>query len=165
MALTSAWSGGSLWPSQYLPKKLTWIPEALFSLGFVYALWPLVGVYSLSAGVWSYGWMQSATANGLHWGKGQYKPERDTSFSPIVNWISDRLKFDRSSVNYCRLYFAIKGFLITLPVGGLGLVLWPLGYEIGERLGSNTYRELLAGAGAGVAIGSFVLVKRYIFSL
>jgi len=157
----SAWSGGSLWPSQYLPKRLTWLPEALFALGFVYALWPFVGVYALSAGLWSYGWMQAATANGLHWGKGKYKPERDTSFSPIVNWISDRLKLDRSSVNYCRLYFSVKGFLICLPVGGLiGMVLWPLGYEIGNRIGKHVYGELLSGAGAGVAIVLFSIISR-----
>lgn len=157
MALCAAWAGGSLWPSQYLDKiKATFLPEVLFALAFVCPWYPIIGWWSLLVGVWSYGWMQAATANGLHWGKGAYKPSRDTSFSPIVNWLSDLFNLDRSSTNYCRLYMGIKGLLITLPVGGAGLLLWPLGYDIGERLGSNTYRELLSGAGAGISIVLFL---------
>ena len=156
-AITSAWAGGSLWPSQHL-GFFRFLPEVLFALAFVYAWFPLIGMWSLLVGLWSYGWMQSATANGLHWGKGKYKPSRDTSFSPVVNWISDRLYLDRSSVNYCRLYMSIKGFLITLPVLGLGVILWPLGYEIGNRSGKHVVSELLSGAGAGLSILIFMWV-------
>lgn len=173
MAVTSSLAGGSFPGSKLLNKKgalddqgndkggimpfsLTWLPEVLFALGFVYALWPAIGLWALLDGLWSYGWMQSGTGPALQWGK---DPEdgmaRPRTLSPVVNWISDRLGFKRGDVNYCRAWMAIKGLLITLPVGGLGLILWPLGYEIGERLGSNTYRELLSGAGAGVAILTF----------
>jgi hypothetical protein len=34
MAILSAWSGGSLWPSQYLPPKLTMLPELVFAVPF-----------------------------------------------------------------------------------------------------------------------------------
>lgn len=157
MALTSAWSGGSLWPSQYLPKKLTWLPEAFFALGFVYALWPVIGWYSLIAGIWSYLWMQSGTGPALQWGD-TLNIGKPRTLSPLANFISDKLGFVRGDINYCRLYMALKGILITLPVGGMGVILWPLGYDLGDRLGSNTYRELLAGAGAGISIILFRLL-------
>jgi hypothetical protein len=155
MAVMSGWSGGSL-KGHKLFGPLDFIPEILFSLGFVYA-YISFGYPALLIAIWSYGWMQAATANGLHWGDGFYKPDRDTSFSPIVNWISDRLNLDRNSVNYCRLYMGVKGFLITLPVGGiLGFILWPLGYEIGHRFGKHVISELLSGGGAGVCIYLFM---------
>ncbi len=77
----------------------------------------------------------------------------------MVNWISDRLGFKRGDVNFCRTWMAVKGFLICLPVGGIiGAVLWPLGYEIGNRIRKHVWCELLSGAGAGVAIVIFRLL-------
>lgn len=159
MAVLSAWSGGSLWPSQYLPKKVTWLPEAFFALGFVYALWPLIGWYALIAFPISYAGMQAATAPGLHWGKGGYNPNRTSTIKPIVDWINKHtFKLDPSTREYCWLYMGFKGFLIGLPVGGIPTaILWPLGYEIGERLGSNTYRELLSGGFVGLWLFAFKL--------
>lgn len=158
MALLAAWSGGSLWPSQHLPKKLTWVPEALFSLGFVWALFPLIGYWSILAGGWSYIWMQTGHTNALPWGKGNHNPERSNTLQPIVDKIADKLGFERFDVNWCRTFFAVKGCLITLPVGGLGLILWPLGYELGNRIGKHVWCELLSGAGAGVSILIFISI-------
>lgn len=158
LSITSAWSGGSLWPSQYLPRWLTWLPEALFAFVFGYATYGVIGWWCIIPAIWSYGWMQAATANGLHWGNGQYKPDRDTSFSPLVHLITDALNIDRSSAWYCRIYMGVKGFLITLPVGGLGFFLWPLGYELGNRLKNHTVSELASGFGAGIAVSLFLYV-------
>jgi hypothetical protein len=156
MAFTSAWSGGSLWPSQYLPKWATWFPEALFALGFVYALYPVIGYWSVLAGIWSYIWMQSATAPGLHWGDGNYNPERTSTLKPLADWIAGLFKIHPSTKQYCWIYMGLKGFLIGLPVGGIVTAfLWPLGYEIGHRAGKHAVSEMLAGAGAGIAIVIF----------
>lgn len=159
MGVLSAWSGGSLWPAQYLPKRLTWLPEAVFALGFGYAVFPLIGYYAVIAIIWSYAWMQSATGPGLHWGDSGYRPDRTSTLKPFVDWINRAFKFDPSTANYCRLYMSVKGFLIGLPVGGLPLLVgWPLGYEIGYRLGSNTIREFAAGCFAGLSIYLFMLL-------
>lgn len=154
MGVLSAWSGGSLWPSQYLPKKLTWLPEAAFACFFGYALWPLIGAWSLLAVIWSYAWMQSATAPGLHWGDPEhYNPEKTSTLKPLVDWLSP---WHSSTVQYCRVYMAVKGFLIGLPVGGIPLaILWPLGYEIGNRVKNHTVSEAASGFFAGIVVCIF----------
>lgn len=158
-AVLSAWSGGSLWPSQYLPKWATWTPEALFAL-LAGVMWSVsVSWWGLPfVTLWVYGWMQAATANGLHWGNGQYEPDRDTSFSPLVHLITDALNIDRSSTWYCRIYFGVKGFLMSLPFGGVGAILWPLGYELGNRLKNHTVSELASGLGFGISVSLFLYV-------
>lgn len=156
-AITSAWSGGSLWGHNYLPGPT---PEILFALAFALAWWPIAGWWCILAAVWSFVWIETGHANALPWGKGGHNPNRVNTLTPVVNWLCARLGIELYSVNYCRLFMAVKGSLIGLPVGGLPLaILWPLGYEIGERLGSNTYRELLAGFGAGVSILIFVFCQ------
>ena len=153
-----------------MPWNLTWVPEVLFSipLGVPCALityWlttnPLLALLSLIlAAGWSYGWMQSAPGPALQWGD---DPEdgmgRPRTLSPVVNWISDSLGFERGDINYCRTWMAVKGFLIGLPVGGVVLaVLWPLAYEGGYRLRGkvsfdpHAFTELAAGTGAALSI-------------
>jgi hypothetical protein len=111
--------------------------------------------------------MQSATAPGIHWGKGGYNPNRTSTLKPFVDFINTlsirkwRIgpHYDPSTVEYCRLYMGVKGFLIGLPVGGLPLaILWPLGYELGHRSGREDLIEFLAGSGAGIAISIPLLV-------
>lgn len=158
MALMSVWSGGSLWPSQYLKGFWTNVPEIFFALGFGYALYPIIGFYALIPIIWSYIWMQTGHANALPWGQGGHNPDRENTLSPIIKWISDKVGIEYYSTNYARLFMAVKGFLITLPVGGfLGAILWPLGYEIGNRLKNHAASESLSGAGAGVCIWVFLL--------
>lgn len=153
MALTSGWSGGSLWPSQYLPAKLTWVPEAFFALGIGYALYPLIGGYAVIAVIWSYAWQQSGTAPMLHWGTAAYNPARKSTLKPFVDAISP---WHPSTVQYCRLYAAVKGLLITLPVGGLGIIGYPLAYELGYRAGHHAVSECGAGFSAGLSIVIFI---------
>lgn len=164
MAVTSRQSGGGL-GAKYLPKNLTFIPEVLFAVPFgvtlslclsIYSPWVYIPLGCIAA-AWSYVWMQSATAPGLHWGDGNYNSDRTSTLKPFVDFLNRYVKADPSTSQYCWLYMAVKGFLIGLPVGGLPLmVLWPLGYHIGYKLRGYISRdfltEFLAGAGAGISI-------------
>ena len=157
MALTSAWAGGSLWPSQHLDKiKMTWLPEVLFALGFAYAWLPAIGYYCIFAGMWSYIWMQTGHANALPWGAGNHNPNRTNTLSPVVKYLADKMGITYYSIGYARLFMSVKGFLITLPVGGLGFILWPLGYEIGHRTGKHVVSESASGGGAGLNVSIFM---------
>ena len=153
MAALSGWSGGSLKGHDLFPA--TWLPEAVFALGFALPwLFICPWVAPVAWGI-SYAGMQTGTAGGLHWGDGSYNPERTNTLTPFVNWLSP---WHPSTVEYCRVFMAVKGLLITLPVGGLGVIGWPLGYELGHRLGSNTARECLSGAFTGIAIYIFMIL-------
>ena len=161
MSLMAALSGGSIWPSQHIPKKLTWLPELFFSLGFVYALYPIIGLYALITIIWCYSWFQTGHANALSWGVNA-DPNRKNTLTPVVEFFY-RKGFGRG---YSAAFFAVKGFLITLPIGGLGVVLWPLAYDIGAwlelRFGfkngfAHAVSELLSGAFIGLYIYVFTL--------
>lgn len=160
MAFFSRMAGGGF-GAKYLDRfKLTWLPELFFAAGFGLAAYQYsgwIGVVPTMA--WSYLWMQTGHGTVLHWGKEPWKAtgERKQFLTPVVNWLAGRLGFEIGGVNYCRLFMAVKGFLIGLPVGGMPLaVLWPLGYEIGQRFKSHAVKELVSGAGAGLAICIFI---------
>ena len=158
MAVMSGWAGGSLYGHK-LFGRLDFMPEVLFSLGFVFGLFPLIGWWALLAAPWSYVWMQTGHANALPWGDGGHNPDRENTLSPVVKWLSDLFKIEYYSINFARLFMAVKGLLITLPVGGLGFILWPLGYEIGYRLGNKqVIKECAAGAGAALSIILFNII-------
>lgn len=167
-AITARQSGGGLGANR-LPDWLTWLPELAFAVAFalpwltILSGWWLLCLPAIVA--WSFLWMQTATAPALHWGKGGYNPNRTSTLKPFVDRLAGWLRLAPDGVGYCRLYMAVKGFLIGLPVGGLPLaVLWPLGYELGNRwrspswLGHNGLTELLSGFGAGLAILLFTFL-------
>lgn len=155
MAVTARQSGGGL-GAQYLPRWLTWLPEVFFAAGFGYAAYQYGGlVAAVIATAWSYIWMQTGHGTVLHWGKNPEHAtgERTQTLTPVVNWLAKRLGLTIGEVGYCRLFMAVKGFLIGLPVGGILLaVLWPLAYEIGVRVKRHEVSELLSGAFSGVNI-------------
>lgn len=176
MATTSRMSGGGLGASILpartdggkMPFNMTWLPEVFFALAFGVALANVTPIWcgALAAG-WSYIWMQTGHGAVLHWGNlDEHDPTRKQTLSPVVDWIAQRIGIvSDTDVNYCRLFMAVKGFLIGLPVGGIVLaILWPLGYEIGARLRGkvsfdpHAAAELVSGAGAGVAIVVFLLI-------
>ncbi|MDP7142702.1 MAG: hypothetical protein QGH69_05250 [Alphaproteobacteria bacterium] len=187
MGIMSGYAGGSLPHADKLDKlHLTWLPELLFALPFGLVWWPVLSMLDLQMHInitrgddllmsgivslvyviisvivaWSYIWMQTGHANALPWGKGGHDPERTNTLSPIIKWLSDRLRVEYYSTNYARLFMAVKGCLIGLPVGGLTLLIgWPLGYEIGSRAGNHAVAEVAAGcfAGCGVSLALFVI--------
>lgn len=187
-ALLAAWSGGSLWPSQYLPSWLTWLPEALLSLLVSYAVYPIISIYApyhidfyyerfdlafsigeanilaLLVGGWFYAWFQSGHANALSWGA-KANPDRKNRLTPIVDFIY-RKGFGRG---YSAAFFSVKGFIMTLPIGGLGALYWPLAYDIGayleQRKGwdnehAHTVSELLSGAFLGLHLGVLLWILK-----
>lgn len=171
MAIMATASGGSI-PVGFLDKlKLTWLPELLFAFGFGFASYQYGGwIACVLATTWSYLWMQTGHGVVLPWGRSLPVEEatRRQTLSPLVDWIARRLGIDYAvvkgdkvgySVQYCRLFMAVKGFLIGLPVGGVILaILWPLAYEIGVRLKNHTVSELLSGTFAGLSIVTLLLI-------
>ena len=160
-------AGGGLGAHHLDKFKITWLPELIFSipfgvaLGYATTLLDIPEYSSIGLGIlgmaWTYVWMQSATAPGIHWGKGAYNPNRTSTLKPFVDMLAKPLDLDPSTAAYCRLYMGVKGFLIGLPVGGIPLaILWPLSYEIGNRFNSHALAEFLSGIGAGIAIAIFV---------
>jgi len=163
MAVLSAWSGGSLWPSQYLPKNFTMLPEAAFALCCAIPYMMLPGAWAtllLPVALWCYGWHQSSPAPALHWGDlNHYNPDKKSTLKPFVDWLNKLgPDYHPSSVNYCRLYIGVKGFLTTLPVGGLGAI----GYPIAYGFKNHTVRELLAGASAGLSAYLFLAIIQWL---
>lgn len=157
MAVLSAYAGGSLPGSHKLDRcGLTWLPEAIFAAHIgVFAAVTYAGSWGgVAVTVWSYLWMQTGHGTVLQWGRDPSQAVgRTQTLTPVVNWLAERFGFTLGDVNYCRLFMAVKGFLIGLPVGGLPLaILWPLAYEIGVRVGKHEVSELLSGAFAGISI-------------
>jgi hypothetical protein len=165
-AITARMSGGGLGAHVLDRFKATWLPEVFFALPFGFALSQVVGPWGWLAAVWSYLWMQTGHGVVLPWGKALQYTDKDRAqtLSPFVDWLSDRLKIQKvqsdgysKTLNYCRLFMAVKGFLIGLPVGGISLaVFWPLAYEIGHRLDNAALKEWLAGTGAALAVILFL---------
>lgn len=168
-------AGGGLGAHHLDKFKITWLPELIFSIpfgvafGYATTLLNIPEYSSIGLGIlgmaWTYIWMQSATAPGIHWGKGAYNPNRTSTLKPFVDFLNTMSirkwkigpRYDPSTAAYCRLYMGVKGFLIGLPVGGFPLaILWPLSYEIGNRFNSHALAEFLSGIGAGIAIAIFV---------
>lgn len=160
MAITARQSGGGL-GAQYLSPKLTWVPEVFFAAGFglaAYQYGGIVGAVIVTA--WSYLWMQTGHGTVLQWGRDPAQAVgRTQTLTPLVNLIAEKLGYSVGDVNYCRLFMAVKGFLIGLPVGGIALaVLWPAAYEIGVRLKRHEVSEIVSGAFAGISILVFIAI-------
>jgi hypothetical protein len=171
MGLFSRMAGGGF-GAKYLDRfKLTWLPEVLFCLPFAYAVYEVFGLYALGvlAFVISYLGMQSATWPALKWETSPNRyPDRSATLMPFVDALAKPFKLEVGDEGYSWLWMAVKGFIITLPVGGItGALLWPLGYEIGshakgrvEQFGLDPHgvSEFMAGVGAGISILIFMWV-------
>ena len=167
MAVTSRMAGGGF-GAHKLPKQVTWLPEVLFSMPFgaiwFYILGPTLvgaGAFVIATAV-SYIFMQSATWPALRWESHEPNLNRTATLLPISDWIADKFDVELGDEAYSWIYMGVKGFLITLPVGGVvGAILWPLGYELGSHakgrvekygLDPHAFSELFAGAGAAISI-------------
>ena len=157
MAVLSGWAGGTL-VGHKLFGKLKFMPELLFALFIGYAVFPILGFYALIPVIWSYIWKQTGHANALPWGDGGHNPDRTNTLSPAVKWICNKLGIELYSRGFAWVFMGLKGFLISLPVGGLGVVGYPLGYEIGKRLKNHLYSEMLSGFFIGLNVILFLSI-------
>jgi len=177
--IVAARASGGGFGAEWLQKRIGWggLPEILFAAPFGVTLGVLTGEWWLGVlgWAWSFLWMETGHGVVLPWGQpipdGEFKDEliggRKQTLTPVVNFLAQQfgISTDRPdgiySVGYCRLFMAVKGFLIGLPAGGLLLVvLWPACYEVGARLRGRTLpidphalTECLTGAVAAVTIG------------
>lgn len=183
MAFMASMSGGSFPGANRLDKyRLTWLPELLFAIPFgvcaslFYTDIVTVLVALILGTSWSYLFMQAGHGVVLPWGD-EAKPgnrARSQTLDKITDPLAKLFKIKKwkedgysRTVEYCRLFMAVKGFLIAVPTGPGAFVLavlWPLSYEIGHRLkkfplviGGKTvdphmFTELLSGVGAAIAI-------------
>lgn len=145
-------------------KKLQFLPCLLFGLCFSlpYLSDPIFAIV-----VGAYAFFAKNTGHGvaLNWGKA-WKIEDagdKNSLSPFVECLARLVKIPlfqsdgySTTLNYCRLFMAVKGLCLSFlcfPVGLLMIVLQPLSYEIGNRVfKTNAASEWLSGAAAGLCL-------------
>ncbi len=168
MAVLARMAGGGIGGAFLAKYGFKFLPELLFALPFGFPLYFVIANFNTSAAwivyitcvIWSYLWMQTGHGSILNWGRNPaYTKNRKQFLSPLVNNIASKLNIEIGSTNYARLFMAVKGFLIGLPVGGIVLaVLWPLAYEIGNRFKKHEVSELVSGAVAAIAIILFSFI-------
>lgn len=80
--------------------------------------------------------VESATWKFIRWNKGvhpDHSDGRSSTTKPIVDKIAEKLGYGFGSEGYSWIAATVKGTIITLPAGGLGGLLFALGYEIGSH--------------------------------
>lgn len=160
-------AGGSLpWSSKWQTSWTKFIPEFLLavttgclgasgfwtagSLEYVLAALCLSGV--------SYAGLQSATWAYLPWvSHVPRNPDRQSTLRGFIDKLATVFGSYLGKESYSWIWAAVKGFIITAPVGCTGVILHPLGHEIGYHIGKrlpgdpNMYKELISGATLGSA--------------
>ena len=134
---------------------VTWI---LMFLGFI-----------ISAAI-AYAGKQSATWAYLTWTSHTPRsPNRQSTLRPFNDFIGKLFGYRLGDEGYSWIWAATKGFIMTLPLGGTGLLFHPLGHEAGshaeDRLPGdpNMWKELAGGGiGIGAAAGVFYFVANMI---
>lgn len=158
-----------------MPFNLSWVPELLFALpfGIVIATLAAKGFLWTSllivlATIWSYLWMETGHGVVLHFGDNpeESKGSRKHTLSPFVDALAKKMNIEIGSKLYCYMFFALKGFLISLPIGGIFLAItWPIGYytsrlliKCGVKYDTHAIGECICGFFAGLAIVLFMIL-------
>jgi len=168
----AAWATHTLISAWLTPFAVEWLVTLLACL---FATMVFVRVTA-----WSYAWMQTGHGFVLAYGD-TIRPQdvgRRQTLSPFVDWLADRLGIARMNAdgvsptaNYCRLFMAVKGFLIGLPVGGITLApTWSGCYELSAQLRRRGFKkvdphaiaEMGTGVAATLAISLFIVVIKMI---
>jgi hypothetical protein len=182
-AYWSAEAGGSLpWSSKWqaIVPGGTSIPE--FILGITVAVCSVCGIVSLaetsvlvlgviglaSVGV-AYAGIQAATWAYLTWTEDPApNTTRGATIKPIVDFIARAWRYKVGDEGYSWIWAAVKGFIITIPVAGTGLITFPLGHELGSHAKGrlpgdpNMWKELTSGAGIGMSCVAWLVYARYV---
>ena len=81
-----------------------------------------------------YAGIQSATWMFLRWeSHDDPNTKRSSTTKPLVDLIANKFGWKLGDEGYAWTAAAVKGTIITLPMGGLGGLLFALGYEIGSH--------------------------------
>lgn len=115
--------------------------------------------------------IQSATWLFLQW-EGHKNPEiiRDATTKPVVDKVANWLGWKLGDEGYSWVAATVKGTIITLPMGGLGGILFALGYEIGSHaegrvnkwINPHIIAEGMSFVGIGVYALLFIQVCKFI---
>lgn len=154
---------GAKWHVSWLPQLLFAIP---IGMSFAYTLSDHVVFYVLMLSLfgsiaWSFFWTRTGHADTLVLGEQlPDKPLFDNTLTKPTMFISKRFKFGRDSLGFDLIFLTLKGFLVTLPVGGTGLFLFPLVHYIGEHSPwkKDIVRDVLAGVSAALSVILFLKV-------
>jgi len=156
---------------------VSWLPEALHSLPYGLAPslalypslapeqgWWAIAVFIVCAAI-SYAGFQSGTWMLLRWrSHDDPNTERDSTLKPIIDWVAGLLQFKLGDEGYAWIASGVRGFITTLPVGGLGAVFFPAGDEIGTHaskvgLKEDVAREFLRSGLGAISILIFMGVS------
>lgn len=110
----------------------------------------------------TYAGIQSATWMFLRWDDGDKDPntERSSTTKPFVDWLAEKIGgWKLGDEGYSWTAAGVKGFIASLPFGGLGCILFPLSYEGGSHAKGRTEKyfnphivsEALSFIGLGIA--------------
>ena len=154
------WQGFASWGSQ-LPEWIIAISVAslaawgwgeIFSLHIltyvlILALSFVVSLAGKESGTWAYlKWTKDPSPN----------TERDGTLKGFNDAVGDLFGYSLGDEGYSWIWAATKGLIMTLPIGGFGVITHPLGHEIGSHAKGrlpgdpNMWKEL---AGGGLAYG------------
>ncbi len=178
LAYLSAEAGASLpWSAKWQSKK-DWyseVPEALMALvigvcgtvGSISLLGlsciPAIMYFILGTGV-AYAGMQTATFMYLRWTTHTPVEGRTGTLSKLNDFLWNALGFEAGDEGYSWGWASVKGLITTLPVGGLGVITYPLGHEVSSHAEGrlpgdpNMWRELVSGAALGIACVTFLSI-------
>jgi hypothetical protein len=175
----SAESGASYPWSKKWQDLVSWgseVPEAVLSLTigllgtFGYCL--LLGINPL----WSllmfplptaivYAGQQSATWAYLRWSShANPDKDRESTLKGLNDFMAGLLGYKLGDEGYSWVWAATKGFIITLPIGGIGAITFPLGHELGSHAKGrlpgdpNMWKEQASGWGLGLACIIYLLL-------
>lgn len=188
----SAESGASLpWSSKW-QNQVDWfseIPEIItaFTISAI-GIYGWYDIFNLSLfwviPMWlvffiiAYAGKQSATWGFLNW-TGHKKDKnndgiiddrdgRNSTLRDWNNWVSSLFNWKLGDEGYSWVWAATKGFIITIPVGGItGLIFFPLGHELGSHADGrlfgdpNMWKELISGAALGLGCVVFLSVIKH----
>ncbi len=124
---------------KHLPEIVDTLIVALMCMqGYKYAgcdfdFYIELGTFLIVSAI-TYSGIQSATWMFLQWeGHDNPSTDRKGTTKPIVDKIADRFGWSLGDEGYSWVAATVKGTIITLPMGGLGGLLFALGYEIGSH--------------------------------
>lgn len=139
-----------------MPFNLSMIPEILFGFGIALAIvgksWWLIPLT-----LWGYGWIETGHGQAFHMGFiPNQNPTRRHRLTPIVEWVSDKLKQPHYGTFYCWFFLGLKGFLIGLPLFPFAPVFaffWPAAYALGMTARTDIWAEKKY---TGTVVGEYV---------